>query len=185
LPSSLAGVSVTVGGLPAPLLYVGPGQINFQVPYEIPSGASSVVVTANGLPATAASVTVASASPGIFVYGSNWAVAQNQDYSLNAASNPAKVGSYITLYGTGGGTVSPSVATGSAAPASPLSYTAASVTASINGVPAKVIFAGLAPGEVGLLQVDVQVPTMPSGTYPIQIQAAGFTSNSPSIAVAQ
>jgi hypothetical protein len=126
---------------------------------------------------------VAAAAPGIFVYGNNWAIVQNQDYSLNGPSNPAKVGNYITLYGTGGGAVTPAVATGNAAPASTVSVTTLDVTASINGVPASVIFAGLTPGAVGLLHVDIQVPDLPSGTYPIQIREGGVNSNAPSVAI--
>ena len=183
LPTSLAGVGVTVGGRPAPLLYVGPTQINFQVPYETPfGGTADVVVTANGISTAAASVTVTPAAPGIFVYGNNWAVVLNQDYSLNGPSNPAKVGSYVMLYGTGAGAASPAVPTGSAAPASPLSMVT-NVTATINGLPAKVTFQGLAPTFVGLLQVNLQVPTLPSGSYLLQIAAGGVKSNSAWIAV--
>jgi uncharacterized protein (TIGR03437 family) len=109
-------------------------------------------------------------------------VVLNQDYSLNGPSNPAKVGSYVMLYGTGAGAASPAVPTGSAAPASPLS-TVTNVTASINGAPATVAFQGLAPDFVGLLQVNLQVPALPTGTYPVQITAGGVKSNSASIAV--
>jgi uncharacterized protein (TIGR03437 family) len=115
-------------------------------------------------------------------YGDNWAVVQNQDYSVNGPSNPAKVGSYVTLYGTGAGAVSPAVPTGAAAPAVPLSNVA-NITASINGVPATVTFAGLTPGSVGLLQVNLRIPTLPGGTFPIQIAVGDVKSNAPSIAV--
>jgi len=134
-----------------------------------------------------ASVTVAAAAPGIFVYGNNWAVVLNQDYSLNGPSNPAKAGSYVMLYGTGAGAVNPAVPTGSAAPASPSPLsTVTNVTATIQGVPAvpaTVTFQGLAPGFVGLLQVNLQVPALPSGAYLIQITAGGVKSNSAWIAV--
>ena len=100
-------------------------------------------------------------------------MAQNQDYSVNSVSNPAKVASYVTLYGTGAGAVSPPVPTGAAAPASPSSSTVGEVTATINGLPCTVLFAGLTPGNVGLLQVNIQVPKLPSGTYPIQISVGG------------
>lgn len=184
LPSSLAAVSVIVGGHVAPVLYVGPTQINFQMPYDLTPGTYPLVVTAYGIASDPVDVTVAAAAPGVFVYGDNWAVVQNQDYQVNGPSTPAQVGSYVTLYGTGAGAVSPTVATGSAAPNAPLSYTAANVTASINGVPATVSFAGLTPGNVGLLQVNLQIPLLPAGTYPIQITVGGVTSNAASIAVA-
>jgi uncharacterized protein (TIGR03437 family) len=185
LPSTLAGVTVTLGGQPVPLSYVGPSQINFQVPYETPTGTFDLVVAANGGASDSVPITVASVAPGILVYGDNWGVIQDQGYSIIGPSNPAKVGSYVTLYGIGAGAVSPAVATGDVAPNLPLSTPLAEVTASINGVPAAVAFAGLTPGSVGLLQVNLQIPELPSGTYPIQITVGGVSSNTPSITVAQ
>jgi uncharacterized protein (TIGR03437 family) len=182
LPTSVGGVAVSLAGRAVPLLYVGPSQVNFQVPYETTAGTSSLVVTANGVAGSPASVTVAAAAPGIFVYGNNWAVVLNQDYSLNGPSNPAKAGSYVMLYGTGAGAVIPAVPTGSAAPASPLSMVT-NVTATVNGAPATVAFQGLAPNFVGLLQVNLQVPALPSGGYLVQIVAGGAKSNSAWIAV--
>jgi uncharacterized protein (TIGR03437 family) len=182
LPTNLGGASVSLGGRTVPLTYVSPTQINFQVPYETPLGTASLTVTANGVASAAASFTVASSAPGVLTYGDNWAVVQNQDYSVNGPSNPAKTGSYVTLYGTGAGAVSPAVPTGAAAAALPLS-TVANVTASINGVPATVTFAGLTPGNVGLLQVNLQIPALPGGTFPIQIAVGDARSNAPSIAV--
>jgi uncharacterized protein (TIGR03437 family) len=167
-------------------LYVSPSQINFQVPYDTPPGSSKLVVAASGTDGSVSTnVTVTAAAPGIFVYGENWAVIQNQDYSVNGPSNPAKAGTYVTLYGTGVGLVSPVVQTGDAAPSSPLSYAATEVTASINGMPAAVVFAGLSAGNVGLLQVNVRIPALPSGTYRIQITAGGVASNAPSVAVVE
>src|ERR1035437_3070187 len=182
LPTSLSGVTVSLGGRTVPLMYVGPSQINFQVPYETTPGTSTMVVTANGVAGSPVSVSVAAAAPGIFVYGNDWAVVLNQDYSLNGPSNSAKAGSDVMLYGTGAGAASPAVATGSGGPASPLS-TVTNVIASINGVPATVSFQGLAPNFVGLLQVNLQVPALPTGSYLVQITAGGAKSNSAWIAV--
>jgi len=66
---------------------------------------------------------------GIFVFGQNRAVAQNQDLSLNGADNPAAVGSIITLYFTGEGASVNPVATGAAAPLTPLSVPSFSTSA--------------------------------------------------------
>jgi uncharacterized protein (TIGR03437 family) len=64
------------------------------------------------------------------------------------------------------------------APVSPLSLLpAGSVTATIGGIPAAVQFAGLAPGFAGLYQVNIVVPSMPAGQYPLQISGGGVTSN--------
>jgi len=184
LPTLLSGVTLSVGSRSAPLLYVSSSQINFQVPYEVSPGTVDVTVTTPGGTAKT-TATVTAVAPAIFTYGNNWAVVQNQDYTLNAAANPARVGSYITLYGTGGGAVAPPVATANAAPVSTTSQTIAKISASINGVAAQVSFAGLTGGAVGLLQVTIQIPAVPSGNYAITLQSAGVTSNSPTIAVTQ
>jgi uncharacterized protein (TIGR03437 family) len=74
------------------------------------------------------------------------------------------------------GAVSPPVVAGVAAPANPLSIVTG-VTATIGGVAASVQFAGLAPGFAGLYQVNIQVPQMPAGQYPLQISVGGAASN--------
>ncbi|NUM99936.1 MAG: hypothetical protein HUU41_02380 [Bryobacteraceae bacterium] len=116
LPSTLAGVSVTVNGLKAPLVYVSPVQINAQLPYEIEPGTAIVAVTVNG-------------------------------------------------------------AAGAPAPASPLARPRAAVTAMVGGHNADVLFAGLTPGFVGLLQVNLRVPSVGNGSQPLVISIGGARSN--------
>lgn len=119
LPATLAGVSVTLGGRSCPLLFVGSEQINAQVPVEATLGTSPVSITQSGRVVGSGTLAVAGTAPGIFVFGANRAVASNQDYSVNSASNPARVGSYITIYHTGQGAFLPVVRTGDAAPTHP------------------------------------------------------------------
>ena len=178
-PQSLNGVSVSINNSPAPMQFAGYGQINFQMPYEIPTGSAAVVVTVNGVSAFPATVQVTSTAPGILVYGANHALIQNQDYSLNQAGAGAKVGTYVTVYGAGLGQLDNAIPTGAATPNDPLSRARVLPTATIGGVDAPVSFAGMAPGFVGLAQVDVQVPDLPAGTYPVVIKQGGQTSNSP------
>jgi uncharacterized protein (TIGR03437 family) len=93
-----------------------------------------------------ATATVSFPAPGIFQYGANHAIAQNADNSLNAADKPAKAGSTVILYVTGGGMLDHAGATGAGAPSSPLARLVQPVTATIGGQPATVSFAGLTPG---------------------------------------
>jgi uncharacterized protein (TIGR03437 family) len=183
-PLTLGGVSVTVNGIAAPLIYAGTGQINFQVPYEIEIGTASIVVSVNGAPGPPAQVAIAPTAPGVLFSSGGQAIAQNQDYSLNGPGHPAQAGSYLTLYLVGGGMPSPPVPDGAPAPMSPLS-TFASVSATIGGSPANVVFAGLTPASVGLMQVNLQVPNLPAGTYPVQVTVGSGTSNTPTVAVSQ
>ena len=90
--------------------------------------------------------------PGIFQYGANRAIVQNQDYSLNTSANPAVVGSAVVVYLTGIGATTPGVADGIGAPSNPLAIPSGRPTASIGGVNTAVLFIGLSPGFAGLAQ---------------------------------
>ena len=150
LNNSLAGVSATVNGWPAPLLYVSPTQINLQVPYEAGAGPAVLGINNNGQIAGYL-FQVAPSAPGIV--------------SVNGAITPtatAKQGAYATMYVTGAGDVSQGLPTGFAIPAGtalaslPLPLLPLSVT--VGGTPALIQFAGLTPGAVGLAQVNFIVP---------------------------
>lgn len=184
--NALGGVSVTVNGTPAPILYVTPYQINFQVPWEVTGTTASVVVTVSGRTGPAISVPVETAAPGLFVSSSGQAAVQNTDSSANTPTNPAKVGSTITAYFTGTGPVSPTVADGAAAPKNPPAAATSAVGATIGGASAQVTFAGLSPGFVGLAQMDIVVPSgLKTGTYNLVLSVAGEVSNSAPVSITQ
>jgi uncharacterized protein (TIGR03437 family) len=178
LPTSLGNVKVTVNGAAAPLIYVSEGQIICQVPYITAAGTASVVVTVNGVAAPAAPVTVQAAAPNILTYGTNRAVVQNQDYSVNSAKNAAAVGTVLTAYLIGSGPVTPALKGGEPAPSSPLSTETLTTTVSVGGVPASVYYAGLTPGFVGLMQVNFTVPKVAAGDHPMQVTIGTAASNS-------
>jgi uncharacterized protein (TIGR03437 family) len=185
LPTILGNVQVLVNGIPAPLLFAGPTQIVAQIPSSILSGAASVVVISNGAASSAASVTVQPAAPTILTYGTNRAIVQNQDYSLNSSTNPAPVGSYATAYLIGSGPVAPMVPDGEPAGASPLSKETFNTTVTVGALQATVLFAGMAPGFVGLVQVNFQLPNLAPGDYPIQVSIGTAQSNIPTMTVGQ
>ena len=113
-PTSANFVSVKVNGVLAPLYFVSPLQINFQVPWATPTtGTVNVAVVVNGGSSNTAAVAVGTAAPGLFYDpASGAAIVQNTpDYSLNGPSNPAPAGSTIVAYLTGSGPVSPAVKT--------------------------------------------------------------------------
>ena len=176
LPLSLAGVSATVNGRPAPLLYVSPTQINLQLPYEAIPGSGTVTVTNGGAITPAFPITVAAAAPGVFVYDTNRAVAQNPDGTLNGPGHPVAGGSYLVVYLTGQGALDQAVATGAAAPSSPLSRATQPFSATINGQSTAVLFLGLAPGFVGVAQANVVVPKLAKGDYPLSLVVGGAAS---------
>ncbi|MGI8989675.1 MAG: serine hydrolase [Bryobacteraceae bacterium] len=183
LPPVLGNVQVTVNRQNAPLLYISPSQLNFQLPFETPSGVATLVVTVDGRASAPLPFLVNAAAPGIFQFGINRAVVQNADGSLNAANNPAAAGATIVAYVTGQGLVDASVSTGAPPVSGTLARPKLPVTATIGGQPAEVLFGGLAPGFVGLMQLNLRLPGMAPGDYPLAVTIGGKRSNAPTIAI--
>lgn len=186
LPTSLSGVSITVNGKAAPILAVNASQVNFQIPWETSPGSAQVIVSVNGAPANTLTVPVLAAAPGIFLEPAGRAAAQNSDYSLNTSGNPAKIGGTIIAYLTGSGPVNISEPDGIAAAFSPLATAMSQASATIGSVPAEISFAGLAPGFVGLTQINIVVPPgLAPGDYPLIVTINGTPSNAGIISVSQ
>lgn len=175
LPRMLGGVQVVVNGIAAPLLYVGPGTA---------LGTASVVVVSGNSTSTA-SLTVQQAVPSLLIYDDNHAVVVNPDNSVNAPGNGAKPGSVVVAYLVGSGPLNNRIATGAAAPLSPLSEETLPTRVSVGSSTAIVQFVGMVPGFVGLVQVNFMVPDVPPGDYPIQVAIGDFTSNRPRMTVSQ
>jgi uncharacterized protein (TIGR03437 family) len=116
--------------------------------------------------------------------GSTRAVVQNQDYLINSATNCAAQRSFLTAYLIGSGPLDNVVATGAAATSSPISNETLTTTATLGSAPATVTFAGMAPGFVGLMQVDLQTPNV-NGNVPLQIQVGSYASNQALVCVSQ
>ncbi len=197
LPTTLGGVTVRFNTIPAPLLFASALQINLQVPWELAGQAqASLTVTADGLTGAAA-FNLAGAAPGIFAINQGGSgqgailIAGTGELAAPAGSiperraRPVMRGEFISIYCTGLGPVNNRPATGSAASSSPLSRTATTPSVAIGGVPAPVSFSGLAPGFVGLYQIDVQVPqSTPTGnSVPVVINAGGTISNTVTVAI--
>jgi len=54
-----------------------------------------------------------------------------------------------------------------------LSYAQSNTSATIGGQSASVVFAGLAPGFVGLLQLNVLIPDVAAGELPFEVSVGG------------
>jgi uncharacterized protein (TIGR03437 family) len=186
---NLNGATVQFNNLSAPVIYTSASQLNVQVPWELQGSPYTwVTVTANSITSTLVSVQVGPADPGIFSLGApqgGQGAIVNLAGMVVDASSPAHAGDYLQIYGTGLGAVSNTPQTGAAAVATPLSQLIGNATATIGGVSTPVSFAGLAPGFVGLYQVNVQVPpgVAPGDAVPVILSAGGLTSNSVTISV--
>jgi uncharacterized protein (TIGR03437 family) len=183
LPLGLGGATVSVAGMAAPLIYAGPTQIVFQMPYGVATGQAPVTVSMNGAPAAPVPVTMNASAPELLTWGDNRAVVQNQDYTLNMPGNPAKPGSTAIAYLTGSGPVNRAVATGVPSPSSPAATEIQTTAVTVGATSAPVSFSGLCPGLVGIVQVNFLVPAIPAGDYPVQISIGSASSNSASITI--
>jgi uncharacterized protein (TIGR03437 family) len=182
--TSLADVKVTFNGIEAPLTYVGPGggadQINAVVPYGIGNQVNTrMVVEYKSQRSEPIDFRVAETAPGIFTQnqtGAGLGAILNQNFSLNSTSAPARVGQVIMVYATGEGAVSPAGQNGFVPQTTAdLKRPLADVKEFVNGVEARVLYAGSAPGLVsGALQVNVEIPAnagiSAATQVPIEIQ---------------
>lgn len=175
----LAGVRVLFDNIPAPLLYVSPGQINAIVPYAV-SGSSTHLQITGGQMVSDLTLPVAEAAPGIFTNpsgGTGPGAILNQDYTINSVSNPAARGSVIMIFATGGGVTIPPATDGTIT-SSTLAALRLPVSVLIGATPADVTYAGPSPGFLaGFLQINCRVPgNLPPGSVPLSIQIGSLTS---------
>jgi uncharacterized protein (TIGR03437 family) len=179
LPSELNSVRVVLGDRPLPLLFTSAGQVNVQVPFNLPVNTQhQIAVQRGGTVSVPETLSVAAAQPGIFTENQRGTgqgiILKSDQVTLAKSQTPATAGETIVVYCTGLGAVDPPVLEGSAAPQSPLAVAMSPVTLRIGGVPAQVMFAGLTPGQVGLYQINAVVPQVPAGeAVPVQIEVAG------------
>lgn len=177
LPTSLDGVEVKVNNIPAAVYYISPEQVNFQVPASI-SGPANVQVIRNGASTGTITASIVDSAPGLFSYTLGGKTYPSAVYAGSgvivgdpAAGGPAvrkaQPGDRIELFATG---VAPSPAGTANIAVAPLT----GATASLGPAPAVVEFAGLV--GVGLYQINIVVPNVPDGEYPVVIRYAGKES---------
>lgn len=205
LARTLGSTQVLVNNVPAPLFYVAPGQINFQVPYSLlPGQLATVQVVSNGKTGNLRSLNITAVAPVLlsfvsFIEGNYGVVVNTADRSLTLpggtmvpgyVSHPARPGDIITIYAIGLGQISTTAVEGQAALPSPVS-TISGVTALFGGgflgagATATPLFTGLTPTAVGLYQINVRIPdnTPLGAAVPVSVSVGGVVSNTVNIAV--
>ena len=175
-PTTLGNVQVTVNGVPAPIYYVTPTQLSAIVPYGVIGSIAKVQVFNNNVPSNAVTSWISNTAPGVLTQSSNglgYGDVLHLNGTLVNAQSPAQIGETVSVYLTGLGAVSPTLADGAAGPTDPnaLAKAVATITAYIGGVQATVGYAGLAPQLAGLYQINLTVP-------------AGLTAGDQSLAIA-
>jgi uncharacterized protein (TIGR03437 family) len=184
LPTSLDGVTVTVGGQPAYVEYISPTQVNAVAP-NAEAGPVAVTVSAPNGVSTTAMATAQTVQPAFFQWGA-YAVATHQDYTWAAKNGvfsqstvPAAPGDTIILWGTGFGPTNPAAPVGAEVPAGTTYYTASAVTVTLGNTPVTVYGAALTPGFAALYQVAIQIPeALGDGDYPVVAMVSGAQSPS-------
>jgi uncharacterized protein (TIGR03437 family) len=163
VPTALANSCITVNGQPIPLIFVSPTQINAQMPFQA-VGAETIVVHTPGGTSDNYNLTVQPTAPAVFLSGvagpeTNLpTIIRAANGLLATDSNPIHSGDVLIIYATGLGQTNPAGLTGYPAPGNPLSSALAAATVTLGGMNLPVIYAGLAPGEVGVYQINVTVP---------------------------
>jgi uncharacterized protein (TIGR03437 family) len=163
LPRSLANNFVAVEGVRAPLAFTTAGQIQIEVPWDIPIGDASVVVSVNGSMSNSFDSVMQAAAPAIL------AITHGDGTSITPQS-PAVAGEEIAVYMTGLGAVDVEPDLGATAPAFPLANVTAPPQVSLGNIQLNVVFVGLTPGTVGVYQLNALLP-QPLG----QTGSAGLT----------
>lgn len=178
VPMILGDIQVTVNGTPSALFYVSPGQINFVIPSNAPiSGTAEVDViqVSTGQILGAGLMAMNSVSPGIFQCPPSSAALRqacivNDDGSINGIGAPALRGHVISIYGTGQGVV-PGAPPDGTPPGTAISSPIAPRVLINTQFPEQyqvqpgdptdgsyIKYFGLAPGLLGLWQLNIQIP---------------------------
>jgi uncharacterized protein (TIGR03437 family) len=184
LPTRLDGVSVTIGGMPAYISAITPGQINVQAP-DVGNGSVQVVVTTPSGASAPFTVNAQLYSPAFFLWPGNQPVATHADYSLAAKTGtfpgtstvPGKPGEVIVLWGTGFGPTNPPVPAGQV-PRVQGPPTQAPVSVTLGGVAVPVLAAVLS-SYAATYQIAMQIPTsIANGDYAVVASVNGVQSPS-------
>jgi len=192
-PTTLAGAQLMIGGQPLPLFYASDGQINAIVPTAIAANEhDQLIVVRDTTQSAPADLLVADNNPGIFTFNQS---GSGQGAILNAVSGvlaapagtapgsaPVTAGNYVSIYLSSLGAVSNPPADGN--PAGSNSTTNLTPTVTIGGAPAAVSYSGLAPGEVGVYQINAIVPAgVTGGAVPVVVTLGNGISNTVTIAI--
>jgi uncharacterized protein (TIGR03437 family) len=183
LPTALGESCLTVNGVPMPVLFVSSQQINAQLPFNLDGNVTMILRTPGGI-SDNYNITVSPAAPGVFrsAVGSVTDVPTVVRYGngqLVTLSNPIHGDDDIVIYLTGMGRTLPAIEAGVPSPSDPLALALIPPLVTIAGVDLPISYAGLAPGQVGVYQINAHVPWwMPAGMQqPLSIvQGSGATT---------
>ena len=194
-PNQLGATRIELGGQPLPLLFVDRGQVNALIPRSLnPNVPQQLTVIRGERVSVPLEIGLVSELPALYATnaaGTGQGSIQIANTAILAApagpgAQPAERGGFLQIYATGLGAVTNPPADGAPAPSSPpFATTVATPVVTIGGADAPVLFSGLAPGLVGLYQINVQVPAgaTTGDAVPVLLRIGNATSNTVTIAV--
>jgi uncharacterized protein (TIGR03437 family) len=152
------------------------------VPYEIAGNTSvTISVSADYVGSSSITLPVAQSAFGLSTAdasGSGQGAILNQDGSYNSDSNPAPVGSVVSLFGTGEGLTTPALPDGALVISTPYSIPNETVTITVGGQPTDVLYAGAAPFlPTGVLQINARIPAGVTGDAPVLVSIGGISTS--------
>jgi uncharacterized protein (TIGR03437 family) len=183
LPTALGESCVVVNGSPIPLLFVSSQQINAQLPFNVGGTATLAIRTPGGM-SDNFYFTVYPTAPSVFRSGTAGpltglaTIVRYDNNELVTPTNPLHANDIVTVYLTGMGATTPPVDSGLPGPVSPLAWTSAQAALTLGGHPMEVTYAGMAPGMVGVYQINATVPYgAPQGLeIPLSISQGGIAT---------
>jgi|GEM_PF-3740854 len=188
--TQIGGTRILFDGQPAPMVFAFSGQSSAVAPFALfDQTETTIQIEKDGVLSNPVTMPVVSTKPSIFSInqsGMGPGAVLNQDFSLNGAGNPAAIGSVVQIFLSGGGQTNPPSTDGALAPSAvPLAELIASVTVTIGGQPAQVVYKGGAPGLInGLVQVNAVVAEgTPAGNVELVVTVGGVASQ-PGVTVA-
>ncbi len=186
LLNSIGGTYVLVGGIQLPLYYASPGQINAQLPVDLPLNRPQAVIVANGAAYTLPdNINITAVSPGVAAYPSGDVIAQHADFTLVNAASPAHPGEVLIMYLVGMGATNPSTPTGQQT-TGPLEPAVVQPIVMVGSQQAVVSFAGLSPGGIGLYQINFQVPAgLPAGSANVTVTQGTAAANGTTLPISK
>jgi uncharacterized protein (TIGR03437 family) len=160
--SEIGGVRVSAAGLPAPLLYASPNQINLVLPFGLAvSDKVRLEITRDGILIAAFEKRLTARHPGLFHAdgsGLGQLAALNEDGTVNNAANPARPGAIVSIFATGLGAMTPAPIDG-ARPTQAVSRPVVVPQVLVNQQPAQIEYIGNAPMLVqGVVQINFRLP---------------------------
>ena len=178
---ALAESCLTVNGAVTPVVFTSPTRINAQLPFNV-SGVATLILRTSGGASDPFKLPISAGAPGVFRAETGIPViVRVLNNLLVTNSNPIHLGDDLVIYATGLGRTDPEVPAGAPGPFEPLARVVNQPTIKLGHVELPIHFAGLAPGLVGVYQVNVLVPrTTPLGfDIPLRIEQAGGVTTIP------